>query len=606
MRIIAVLIMSPFLFHIDSRGLAAETLSCRVWLFKGIKMQEGGTAEDVRILTALTHPQLAGLRFLAGGPENEFADSLIEALLDISDLKQLDELFLFKETWDKARPGISSAVIKKQLAFRLDLEKIKFSPAQLVLRAAISRSREGAIRNYAGDKRSAREAYLASQDDSRMVKIVDQELSLEIGEPVVVTAPHEDGVYYMAILLTPAEETVETPPSTKTEPFKAAELVQPPRPVYTILPAYPIELRRNGVKGEVGIRVTTDEKGKVENVVIRRPLHPYLDYLTVQAFLKWLYEPVLSHGKSVRAAFDYAVRFDPSLYHEETGLAETASIPLDQNGQPGLRRIIAGCANYSRKLSEQALFFTCEESMREVRYQLKADVSNLDLSSFENIERGQLSETVSYIMGTPAQIMDPSRTELNRYVCDYQLVRKNETVEERRIVLKQNGRKPSGWAVLLTERRFYAINPIAHLLKIFDHERQGLFSFQLLGEEKIRGKEAYVIVAVPRLGNEGDFRGARIWADKKSFQIFKIEISGVPIEGYEDVLKDSMALNIAPFFLTTHEYEIEKNGVLFPETTTVRVGYPSSGRPILKYRADVAYKKYRFFSVESSHEIIKR
>ncbi len=569
-------------------------------------MEEGGASGKVEVLSSLSHPQLTALRSMVGGPQNALTAALIDALLDISDLRRLDELFLLKRTLDKERPSISSAVIKSQLAFRIDLDQIKFSPPQFVLRTVISRSREGAIREKKTDKRSAREAYMATRDESRMVKIVDQELSLEIGNPIVVATPHEDGVYFMAVLLTSAEQAPEVPSSPKAEQPKAADLVQPPRPVQKVLPAYPRELRRSGVKGDIGIRVTTDEKGHVEGVAVLRPLHPYLDYLTVQAFLKWTYDPVFRNGKPVRAAFDYAVRFDPNLYNEEALLVEPGSLPPDQPSQAELRRIIEGCVEYSRKLAEKGFFFTCEESIREVRYHLKGDISAWDLSSYEHVDSGQLSENVSYVMGTPVQTMDPSRTEVNRYICDYQLTGKNEEVEERRIVLKQNGRKPTDWAVLLVEKRLSAINPILHLLKIFDRNRQGLFSYELIGEDKIRGKEVYVITAVPRIGNEGDVRSARIWADKESCQILKIEIWGVPLEGYEDVLKDSVALNFVPFFLTTHEFRTEKDGLLFPETTTVRVGYPSPGRPILKYKADLAYKKYKFFSVVTSHEIIKQ
>jgi TonB family protein len=594
------------LFIVGSIGIAKDDILVRIWLFHGVPMDVEGASGKIEILSSLTHPQLTAFRSMADGPQNALTAALVDALLDIGDLKQLDELFLFRRALGKDQPIITGAAIKDQLAFRIDLDQVKFAPPQFVYRTAVWRSKEGAIREEKTDKRSARESYLATRDESRMVKIVDRELTLEIGSPLVVVTPREDGVYFMAVLLTSAVQAPKVRPSIITEQSKAAVLVEPPHPVQKILPAYPRELRKSGVKGEIGIRVTTDQKGNVENVTVLRPLHPYLDYLTVQAFLKWTYDPVFSSGKPVRAAFDYAVRFDPSLYNEEALLVEGGSLPPDQAGQTELRRIVGGCVEYSRILAERGLFFTCEESIREVLYRLKDDLSAWDLLSYEHIDQGQLSENVSFIIGTPVQIMDPSRTEVNRYVCDYQLTRKNGEVEERRIVLKQNGQKPTDWATLLVEKRLSAVNPIFHLLKIFDRDRQGLFSYELIGDDKIRGKEVHVIAAAPRVGNEGDVRSARIWAEKKSFQILKIEIWGVPLEGYEDVLRDSVALNFMPFFLTTHEFRTEKNGTLFPESTTVLVGYPSPGRPILKYKADLAYKKYKFFTVETSHEIKKR
>ena len=95
--------------------------------------------------------------------------------------------------------------------------------------------------------------------------------------------------------------------------------------------------------------------------------------------------------------------------------------------------------------------------------------------------------------------------------------------------------------------------------------------------------------------------------DRQSFQILKSEIEGVPIEGYKDVLSDSIRLNGRPDFEMMNEYGVEKNGVMFPEKTTVQVEYRGIGRmpPILKLSMSLKYKKYKFFTVETDHEIIK-
>ena len=61
--------------------------------------------------------------------------------------------------------------------------------------------------------------------------------------------------------------------------------------------------------------------------------------------------------------------------------------------------------------------------------------------------------------------------------------------------------------------------------------------------------------------------------DRQSFQILKSEIEGVPIEGYEDVLSDSVHLNSHPDFQMANEYGVEETGVMFPAITTAQVGY---------------------------------
>jgi hypothetical protein len=144
-------------------------------------------------------------------------------------------------------------------------------------------------------------------------------------------------------------------------------------------------------------------------------------------------------------------------------------------------------------------------------------------------------------------------------------------------------------------------------LRVLAGDRQPRFNYRIIDEEKIRGKKVHVIEAVPKSGNEDGIWSARIWVDKESYQILKCEIEGVPIDGYEDVLNDCAILNIKPIFLTTHEYGIEKSGVMFPSRSKVHAAYPGIDfrGPIEKMGIDLAYDKYKFFMVETKPKIIK-
>jgi hypothetical protein len=142
---------------------------------------------------------------------------------------------------------------------------------------------------------------------------------------------------------------------------------------------------------------------------------------------------------------------------------------------------------------------------------------------------------------------------------------------------------------------------------VLARDRQLRFNYRIIEEDKVHGKKAYVIEALPKSGNEDGIWSARIWVDMKSFQIIKCEIEGIPIDGYEDVLNDCAILNIKPIFLTTHEYRIEKNGILFPGRSSVRVAYPGIDYrgPIDKIKINMAYDKYKFFTVETDSKIVK-
>jgi len=588
------LIIILFIFNIVPLGLSQENVDIRVWLFKGVQIEGAIDSDKIEILSSFTHPELAALKSLIGRSEEEFKEGIINALVEIKSLKTLDDLWLFKRQWEGIRPSIGSAIIKNKLAFRIDLFRKQFSPPQLDLRAVISKSREGVIREFKSENLSAQDAYLATIDESKMDKIIDKDLLVLTGDPIVVGIPYKGETYFMALLATKAGKGLDMPAETKIEHPREAELFEAPRPVIMAPLPFPDELRQRGVSGDVRLRVTIDEKGKVESVDVMGHLHPYSDYSAVQSVMQWTFEPIVKKNKPIRAAFDYSIRFDSRLY--EKGLS-----PLEDIFQGELGRIIDGCAKYSRKLMEMGLLFACEESISETRYRLKSEISHWEMKSYRYRER--LSE--NSILGIPVQIMDPAHIEINRYVCDYQLRRTEGQVDERRILLKENGRKMSDWTKLLNEKRFSILNPFLDSLRIFSPEQRSQFAFRLLGEDKIKGKKAYVIEALPRSGVNSGVQSAKIWATKENYQILRSEMRGVPVDGYDDVLADSVTLNIRPEFLIIHEYKTEKNGVLYPERTDVKVEYPRPARNVLKYKSEIAYSKYKFFSAETQYEIIK-
>ena len=587
---------------------AGEEITIRVWLFQGTWMGDEPGLKEVEILRVSSHPELSRLKAVVGGPESESEAALTDALLEIKDLRTLDNLFLSEKPLDEARPSFSFPVLGKQIAYRVDLSFKKLAPQQVAIHAIISKTKEGALHEEKTRKRELSEAYKAAQKEELMEKILDQELLLMTDDPVIVGVPHKDQAYFMVVLLRIGKR--ESKPETSATVKKPAEpdLVAAPPPIHQVMPAYPEELRHRGITGNVGLQLTIDEKGNVQIVKVSMPLHPYLDYSAVQAFKQWTFEPVLRKGKPVRAVFNYTFNFDPRLYSEEITSREEAPAGSDQASREELRRILGGCAEYCRKLAGSVLDFICEETISETHHQVKEGIDPRDLRFTQTEVIWQNPQTGGGLSRKwVTQIMDPSRTERNTYTCDYQFIKKGDRIEERRILLKENGRKVTDRKKLLEEKRYSVLKPIFASLQVLDQDHQPLFNYKILEEEKVHGKKAFVIEAVPKSGDADGVRSAKVWVDKESFQILKSEIEGIPLESYEDVLKDSVLLNIKPLFLTTHEYRVEKKGVLFPERTTVRVEYRGlrHGRPVSKLKTDMTYKKFKFFVVETEDKIIR-
>ncbi len=604
--IIALLLLANISFA------GRKEITIRIWLFQGTMVVGEPGLSQVELMPLSTTPELSSLRALAEGSEHDFRAAVIDTLLDLRDLRTLSDLFLFKQTQREDLPFPGKVVLGRQIAYRIDLSHKVPSPMKVTLRVVLSKTKEGIIRPEKSDRIMLRKTFEATRDEEKMRLIVDQTLTVGFNDPVVVSVPNENRPYFMVVKLTADEPQPKrrTSPTLKSPPMP--KLMPAPRPIDKILPSYPGELRRRGIKGWVGLRIAIDEKGIVRYVQVTTSLHPYLDYAACQAFWQWRFEPVLQKRKPVPAAFDYAFNFDPRVYAEELTYIEENAAAVDAATREQMERILNGCAEYCRKLADAALFYTCEETIKETTHSLRhPDRLAMLVGRFPSDFAVQVTESADGMMTGwvvyKPQILSIKDAERFRYNCDYQMIRRFEEIKERRIVLKENGRKVVDEVRLLEEDRYSTLSPVVSLFKILDKDHQPLFNYRICEEKRVSGKDVYVLEAVPKFGDADGVRSAKIWVEKGSFQIIKSEIEGVPLYGYEDILREAVFLNIEPFFLRTYEYKIENNGVMLPSRTAVLIKYPSlmSNRRETKSRVELTYKDFKFFTVETETVIKK-
>ena len=94
----------------------------------------------------------------------------------------------------------------------------------------------------------------------------------------------------------------------------------------------------------------------------------------------------------------------------------------DTAHQTELDRILSECAAYCDKLAHASLHFICRENIEEILYVRK--ISWAWKQALRTRSEGQ-----------------HQGTEINRYEYDYQLVRKDDSIEENRTLLKENGKE---------------------------------------------------------------------------------------------------------------------------------------------------------------------
>jgi TonB family protein len=583
-----------------------EEVAIRILFLQGSWMEGRPGLEGVTVMTTESTPALAELKTIAEMSESEQKMAVTEALLDALDLRTLEDLFLRVLTWDGKDPGLSDNIVRKSVVFRFILIPKRISPQEIAMRVTLEKSKEGSLGAREPIEKEVERAIKVVRDKTMMEPLLDQVFGFALGNPVIVGIPYKDRVYFMIVWLTSGRPSAE--PKDSKEPRRPAptEILEAPKPTRKVLPAYPQKLRQEGVEGVVKLRISINQKGQVFDTEVLKSLHPYLDYSASQALRKWEFEPVYSNEKPVPVSFMVAVNFDPETWNLQgkTTEAEKFSPPgLEPAYDENLRTILDRCAEYCDRLNGLALDFICEETIRETHYNFGEGGEWLGIGSSLPTPLGVTPEVT--FVSTP--LFDPELTTKNSYICDYLLIKKGEKLEERRILLQEDGRKMADRETLLEMKKFSVLRPFFAPIRLLDRGRQPIFSYTLIKEEKVNRKKTYLIEAVPKSVDTAGVQGGRIWVDVENFQILRCEIDGIPFEGYDDILEDCIHYYVEPFFTTTYLYQIERKGVLFPSRAETRVVYGTAAKTKLKkMKTDITYKKYKIFTVETDQEVIKK
>ena len=585
--------------------MSAEEVEICLFFFQGTWMQGQAGLDGITILTTSSNPELAKLKTIAGISEDEQKMAVTEALMDILDLKALEDLISTTLIWNGRDPGLSDNIVRKSAVFRFVFAPKRISPQQIAMRVVLLKSREGALGRGEPREKEVERAIKVVQDKTMMEQILDQALGLEIGDPIIVGIPHKNHVYLMMILLTSGSKVSKKSLLEEAKMPETKEILAAPRPTRKVLPAYPEKLRQEGVEGIVKFRVSINQKGQVIETEVLKSLHPYLDYTVSQALRKWEFEPVFLEDKPVPVSFMVAVNFDPKTWNVqgETTEPQEVFIPgLVTPGQAKLGIILDRCAEYCDKLAGLALDFICEETIKEIHYNFGTGEDWLwQVSSLPSPPSSS-----SKILTARTPLFDPQLTEKKSYVSDYLLVKKGDKIDERRILLLEDGRKLPDRETLLEQKEFSVLRPFFAPIRLLERNRQPLFDYTFTKEEKINNRRAFLIEVIPKSVDTAGIQSGRVWVDEENSQILQCEIDGIPFEGYDDILDDCIRYYVEPFFTTTYLYQIERKGVLFPSNVETRVIYGTATRTKLKkMKTDITYKKYKIFTVETDQEVVK-
>ncbi len=207
---------------------------------------------------------------------------------------------------------------------------------------------------------------------------------------------------------------------------------------------------------------------------------------------------------------------------------------------------------YCVRLDQISLYFTCTEEVSEKIYQPYLDI--------DWVPRGR-------------------RFIQHDFVYDYQLIRRNARIAERRSLLKENGKDRRVEDATLRTERFNYKTLIFGPKGILGPMAQLHNTYTIDGTDKLWGRPAVVVRVAPLNPEEAHWLYGRAWLSPEDGSVFKIEWEEKSIGNYEEALAQAKRLNAKPVISFATEYEFEKNGIRFPSRYKIVEDYQGRSDP---------------------------
>ena len=549
----------------------AEDFYIRVELLLGVSgLQESSQVESVVAMYPLSN------LIRSGWPESEPGRTSNDLPGDLAHIYRLSQVYGLAQStlrWDETTGWLPGVFMVERETFRLDIEPKFLPPKRMKLRLLVSR-----IRNKAGD----------------LERVLDTNLVASLDDPVVSGFSFRRQPFFLSLLVT------KTKPRPEGEAWGAGrepsrEKAVTPLPVRRVDPKLPANVDPARLEGEVVLKVSVDEGGRVTEVQLLKSLQPDVDRETIKALKEWTFEPVVIAAGQRPTTFVMSFRFRAprwdSLDDLESGPFEgpPETEPKEPPAQIGLsgelEPILASAADYCRKLSAAALDFTCEERIAEEVYEyVNTYERNSDFFAMTALKR---------------------LTKKNNLLYDFQMVQTAEGIRENRTLLEDNGKKTRQPNAPLLTKRFYSYRSLFGPVALFSLERQPLYDYRIVGQDKVRGEKAWVVEAKPRSGSPADVFRGKAWMAQGTGRIVKIEVDSESLVGFEKLQKAYDLSWQQPLLTTTHFYEFEKNGILFPSRTVFKESFVVKGsqKRVQQSKTEILFGNYRFFTVETETSI---
>lgn len=277
-----------------------------------------------------------------------------------------------------------------------------------------------------------------------------------------------------------------------------------------------------------------------------------------------------------------------------------SAVQESESGRPDpfpMALVLKAAREYCLRLERAALDFICVEEVSE-QVDLSRDRGRNAVTQVPTSR----SVTGAGAGGRAELHFDRSRSSGNvaTYLFDYQFIRKDGKVTEKRVLLEKNGKKARpgddfpGTSVLVFAD--ILLGPVTLLNERF----AGFYSYRLLDEASLDGRKAWVIEVSPRLSSAGRYLGGKIWLRQPDGCVLRIDWDPATFGHYENILANAEKYKAEPCVVSYTEFGFEKNGLRFPSIDFTEEAYVDhNDKAFVRSQTQVVFKDYKFFTVET-------
>jgi len=251
-----------------------------------------------------------------------------------------------------------------------------------------------------------------------------------------------------------------------------------------------------------------------------------------------------------------------------------------------LDEILKKSAEYCEQLTHSVLDFVCRERIIE------------EINMVDSRQREIFGDSAGKTM-IKSSVWQEGR-ELNTYTYDYQMIRIDGIVTNKRILLRENGIKKYEENAEPKIKRFKHHNILFGPIALLDLQRQPFYDYKIVGREKFKRKSVVIIEAIPKQTSASENPWGKIWVKDDDYSIVKIEWDQRSLPNLAVFEEDAKNFRAIPKITFNLEFGYEKNGIRFPRYySVVETYYRGEAFYFVRSKLDTTYDRYRFFTVET-------